>query len=494
MADPVPIRAIVGRFSQEYSHQAIEEVLRERPFAFCAIVAAGAEPRYFSGIPQSCQEWFISSEIRGCTYRNVDAASLRPLDEVLIGQMRECEAIFMTMVSRLEWKRQFSYEMRKRWYLRHLRFWNDYIERHGINLYLSAWTPHEIPDIIIYYLCKRKGIRVLFFECANVVLDTSFAEHDWEESAGQIDVRYTKLLQEHTDTRDPSQVPLHPHYEERYQALTQAVGSKPPAFYYSQWKSYWALLYRTIWEKPLILCQTMVRYCTPGGLKRAFAAAKRYWVSRTYNAFYNACAIEPDFDRPFVYLPLHFQPELATTPMGGGFGDQILVAQMLQVCLPDDVLIYVKEHPWESAWTVRSIQYYRDFLELPKVRLVARSADTFALREHCRAVATVTGTAGMEALFRGKPVFLFGHRFYQYARGVYRIHSYDDCVHAVREVFVEGKKPTSLDCRLYLKAMEETRVHGVIDPDQIAASPLSHAVHSRVHTEAILRELRQWFN
>ncbi|MSR86578.1 hypothetical protein EXS70_00155 [Candidatus Peribacteria bacterium] len=492
MATATPIRAIVGRFFCDFAYNAMDEVLRVRPFEFAAIVSKGVDPKYFTAIPRERQEWFVSSKIRSCEYAGVDWGSLAPLDEGLVESMRECECIFMALVWRLEWKREFSYQQRKRWYLRHLRFWNDYLDRNRINLYVSAWTPHEIPDVVIYELCKLKGIKVLFFECASFVRDTSFLEHDWEVGPPQIGARYQELVKEFAGVTDPMKVPLSAPYEERYTALTAVEGSRPPA-YYNQWIPYWNSLKRTAKNAPTAFVGYIAQYCTPAGWKRAAGTLNRNVVMRGRNRFYDAHAVEPDVTKKYVYLPLHFQPEIATTPLAGAFVDQVLMAHMLNATLPDDVLIYVKEHPWESAWTVRSIDEYKDFLELPKVRLISRSASTFALREHCAAVATATGTAGGEALFRGKPVFLFGHRFYQDAPGVHKIHSLEDCTNAVRAIFTEGKKPTLTECRLFLKAMEDTRIHGVLDPEHVDVSLLKTENHSRAHSEVIQKELSGWF-
>ena len=48
------------------------------------------------------------------------------------------------------------------------------------------------------------------------------------------------------------------------------------------------------------------------------------------------------------------------------------------------------------------------------VRFMPRGFNSFRLQEHAEAIATVAGTAGFEALFREKPVIMFGHWFYQY--------------------------------------------------------------------------------
>lgn len=488
-----PIRAIVGRFSYDYSRQALAEMLQKWAFAFCAQISAGTEPRFFPSLPAEQQDWFISSEVRNCHYRGRDLSVLDPIDEALIESMRECEAIFMEMVTRLEWKRSIPYGTRKCWYLAHLRFWNDYLTRHRINLYLSAWMPHEIPDIIIYYLCKVCGIPVLYFECAAMVRDTSFAEHDWQESAVQIGERFNALLQEYAGTVDPLAIPLGERFEERYRALTEPQGQQPPTSVL-RWSTYWSRAFDLLWHRPLRALLHGIYFLTPRGIMRISEALQRAKVRRERNTFYEQHAVAPDLTRLFIYVPLHYQPEASTVPMSGSYVHQVLMVQLLHAHLPEGVLIYVKEHPWESGWLMRDRAYYQELVALTNVRLIRRDADTFALREHCRAVATGTGTAGFEALFRLKPVFLFGHRFYQYARGVHRIHSSYDCAQAMQEIFREGKAPTLVDCRLYLKAMEDTGIHGIFNPWHYKVTRLSDAENLRANREALSHEIGALFH
>ncbi len=482
-----PIRAIVGRFSYDVSQRVFSRVLKERNFEYCALISTGKEPQYFAELPENRQDWFASSEVRGCKYDGVDWNSLMPLDAELIEAMYECESIFMDMVARLERKCVISYATRKRWYLQHLRFWNDYLSRHRINLYLSAWMPHEIPDIVIYYLCKHRSIPVLYFD-ASCVRDTAFAEHDIKESAVQISKRFKELSHEYAEVTDPEEIPLEDRFEQRYKALTAPVGEEPPLE--RVWSTtYVDLVRKMLIKKPVQFIKFSLLYFTPQGVQRARGALHRRRALRQRNAFYDAHAVTPDLAQPYVYMALHYQPEASTCPMAGAYGNQLLIAQVLNACLPDDVLIYAKEHPRDSGWLQRSIAYYRDFLALKKVRLVPRTFDTFALREHCKAVATATGTIGFEAIFRGKPVFIFGHRFYQYAPGVYRIHSSEDCIRAVEDIFAKGKTPSLIEVRLYLKAMEDTCMHGTLNIWHHKVTHLSDEEHVRANTEAILQEL-----
>ncbi len=482
-----PVRAIVARFSSPPAREVIENVLREYPFEFCALLLEGKEPQFFSGLPREAQEWLVSAEIRGCEYAGTDWNSLAPLDAEIIEKMRDAEAIFMDTVTRLEWKRAVPYATRKRWYLQHLRFWNDYLTRKKINLFLSAWIPHQLPDVLLYQLCRVRGIPTLFFH-TTLVQDVSFAASTVEDPAPVLKDRYEALIRSHAGVSNPDDIPLEPLFEARYQSLITERAEKPPVEGVRR-ATEADKIRQLLWHRPLRFFRYGAGYLTPQGIRRLQGLLERRRVVRERNAFYNAHAVTPDMSRPFVYLPLHFQPEASTTPMAGCFTDQLLVAQMLNACLSDDVLIYVKEHPRESVWTKRCAQDYADLLALKKVRLVARGVDTFALREKCRAVATCSGSAGFEAIFRQKPVLLFGSRFYQCAKGVFRIRTVKDCRSAVQEIFEHGAAPSLVESRLFLRAMQESGIRALLHPLHLQITNISPEEHVQNNTKAILSEL-----
>ncbi|MFA7682192.1 MAG: hypothetical protein WCX61_04135, partial [Candidatus Peribacteraceae bacterium] len=361
------IRAVIGRFSFDFSRHALEIALKEHPFEFCAHISGKERTDPFEGIPASSQEWFASGEIRNGYYRGVDWNEIKPLDEDLITQMHDCESEFMSLVYRLERKRSTPYLQRKLWYLRHLQFWDDYLARHKINLYLSAWVPHEIPDIIIYYLCKHHRIPILYFNTTEIP-DVSFAEHDIRKSATQILPRYQELLTEYAN-KNPDDIPIGEPFLSYEKGLICKEG-EPPAIESFPLLTYWNHLQKLVKKRPLAFIKHACEYLTPLGWERAGWAILRWHLVRKADDFYKKNTVEPDLSKPFVYFPLHYQPEATTHPMGGVFADLILAARLLNDALPKDVLIYVKEHPYRSNWLNRSVDYYKDFLELNNVRLI----------------------------------------------------------------------------------------------------------------------------
>lgn len=483
------LRALVLRFNNAATHAAWEKIMDAYPCEFLATICA--DRHEYTRPSANHQEWFPSSDIRGGLYAGTQMPNLLPLDEALITGMREAEAVFMHMVTRMEYARVFTYDMRKNMYYTHLRFWNDYLERNRINLLVSGIMPHEIPDYLIYTLCKYKKIPTLMFH-ATTITDCASLFSDWELSTPEVRVRFEELQREYAG-KTIDQISLSERFLEYFNKQTGAQGKTPITFIRPK---AWQRLTAFVRGHPLAAFVRFLHWAP--SIFAATAWRRRWekfvgrWRLRSLQMFYDRTAIVPDLFVKYIYVPLHLQPECSTSPLAGAFVDQVMAVQLLAATAPADVLLYVKEHPLQRTrgFACRDRQFYKDILAIPNVRLIRDDVDTFALREHCRAVATATGTPGIEALFRGKPVFMFGHRFYQYAPGVFPIHTKDDAKQAMHAIFVEGVTPDLFQVRLFLKALQETSVHASItDWHQWQASNLSLEDHTKAIADAVITHL-----
>lgn len=119
---------------------------------------------------------------------------------------------------------------------------------------------------------------------------------------------------------------------------------------------------------------------------------------------------EKDFslDVPFVYFPLHLQPEKTTSSWGGKYNDQALAIEHLSQVLPAGWKIYVKENPKQTNYFMRGKWFYKRLKAIDNVVVVESKTDTYALLRNCQFVATITGTVGWEAITGGKNALIFG--------------------------------------------------------------------------------------
>ncbi len=126
-----------------------------------------------------------------------------------------------------------------------------------------------------------------------------------------------------------------------------------------------------------------------------------------------------ELDKDFIYFPLQLQPEATTSSIGDIYVDQALAIEHLSTILPDDVLIYVKENPKQGAF-MRDHLFFHRLARVKNVRIMPSFANTNALLDNCKFVAAVTGTAGYEALRKGKPALVFGNSWYKNLIGAFR--------------------------------------------------------------------------
>jgi hypothetical protein len=122
---------------------------------------------------------------------------------------------------------------------------------------------------------------------------------------------------------------------------------------------------------------------------------------------------------PYIYFPLHLQPELTTSALGDIFADQMLALERLSSLLPNGWKILLKENPKQTSCQ-RGELFFQRLGTLHNVALVPTSADTFELISKSKFVATITGTAGWEAIKGGKPALVFGRPWYLTLAGVFR--------------------------------------------------------------------------
>jgi len=153
--------------------------------------------------------------------------------------------------------------------------------------------------------------------------------------------------------------------------------------------------------------------------------------------------------------------------MGGLFTNQFLMINLLSKSIPSGWKLYVKEHP-ASFKKLSGLSFanrplsiiahrktlYNNINNLDNASLVPLELDSYSLIDNAKAIATLTGTVGIEAVLRDKPVFAFGYAWYRSCPGIFGISSTDDLKQAIQKI-INSDKPNIDDIRNYLNKIEK---------------------------------------
>lgn len=393
-----------------------------------------------------------------CDYEDYKEESIIPLDIEIFNQMKPYQNEIMSSIYRFRWGNYVNLQAE---YVEHLKFWYWYLRKYKINLYIDL-VPHEVYTGVIYYLSKILNIKnILIYP--SPVYGSFILMNDWKESSKAtkelyLDIKKTSLESESDFVefewnhvfidflrkQDAEEYPVYmrdtiKNIEDRYLFLSLSANIKEIV----KIMEYIGKRVATLSTRMTNLLHPMINFIF-----------SNYLESISFKYINN--------EDKYIYFPLHYQPECTTLPLGDVFENQLIAIEWLLYSKPKDVVLYVKEHPAQDfdANTIRyrSLKMYEKIISLPDVKFMSRNISTFELINRSWAVATITGTVGIEAIYKEKPVLMFGYHVYQYAPGVFPIRSLNDCSLAMEKIFKEGFKPSKRNVLLFLKALQKTSV------------------------------------
>lgn len=154
------------------------------------------------------------------------------------------------------------------------------------------------------------------------------------------------------------------------------------------------------------------------------------------------------FDKPvpkdkYFFFPLQYEPEASTLVLATYYANQLATVKNIAAALPIPYKLYLKEHP--ASLGTRKAGFYKEIRKLPNVVLLPSSEPIKGLIENSCGAITVTSTAGMEAAFAGKPVYVLGNVFYSYHPLCKKVVNFSDLEERIKEDIKNG--PQILDLK-----------------------------------------------
>lgn len=425
--------------------------------------------------------------IRGLPAKECKDLRLSIVDQPLLENLAFCESISFYMMNRMDRSNTFSFGEREQLFKQYVRYWKAVLEHFTPDVVVFSVSPHLVYDYVLYSLCKQKKIQTVMF--VQTFLD------GWIYPTAQFEIGLLPLKNLYQDLQNSyklgklKKISVSPDAEEHLKRVSGDYSSAIPFYMKTQKAQNNLLLFfgKKLFTNPKNLPKMIqkgwylfsrnhyikqkgksIQESTLKGFEYLFCKINGLQKKNTLRRHYQTLAKPPELQQPYLYFPLHYQPENTSCPLGEAFADQLLIIDMLSKCVPADWKIYVKEH--SSQWhpklhgeCSRTTDFYDKISEIPNVQLIPISTPNFELIDHAQAVVTITGTAGWEAVVRGRPSLIFGHAWYKFCEGVFYIHSEETCRDALSKIHNGYKVDQSL-VRLFVSAVQQIGIYAYVEP------------------------------
>lgn len=188
---------------------------------------------------------------------------------------------------------------------------------------------------------------------------------------------------------------------------------------------------------------------------------------------------------PYIYFPLHVQPEFTTEVRAPFLANQIAVIENISKSVPIGQKIVVKEHPGMKG--ERQLDFYRQLKLLHNVHLVSPSMDSHDLIRNSDAVITITGSSAWEAILYEKPIIALGPLCYGFCDLIYPCREIPRLPEVIREA-LHGFRPNHELLLKFVLAFHQT-AHKLQWGDPIRMPGILERSNIRNAATAILAEL-----
>ncbi|MDP3999608.1 MAG: hypothetical protein Q8P76_03400 [bacterium] len=291
----------------------------------------------------------------------------------------------------------------------------------------------SIASLLLYQVAKQKGIKTLILD--NARIGNRYFLNERYDGSTYLDQSFQLFKQNQTSAADENYLKQAADYLKQFQ--------EKPQYYFANSEAY-----STFNNKASL--RRHFRFLAPSGMYRSLRWLWRQTKELAQSGFKNYyTTIHPWNERwdklnrklriligysdlfdpvnlkeDFVYFPLQSEPEAYPMLNAPLFMDQIWTAKQLARSLPAHYKLYVKDHPAMFGYRRRS--YYQELKKIPNVRLIDPAVDSLKLIGHSKLVATVSGTAGLEAALLKKPVISFGNVSYNLLSAIKRCENVED--------------------------------------------------------------------
>jgi hypothetical protein len=275
----------------------------------------------------------------------------------------------------------------------------------------TAFRPHHL----FYLLCKKKGIKVLMLNSAN------WGKHCY------ISGNYHKL--DNFNELFANRKALPTTFNDIQNRLESKILSKKVSKFYQSHKNSKIKLMQAAFQLLILSDNSNEKtHYTYYGRKKLKVLLSE--INNSIKRWYRKKYIDQNFlqeiidDKPFIFLPLQQEPERSLLLSAPDYKNQIETVEYVSKCLPENFLLFVKEHPTQGSgrdW--REISQYKALQNNPKVRLIHPSVPAAEIIKKSELVISVSGTIALESAFLNTPSITISDNDYTLIPSISRLNS-----------------------------------------------------------------------
>ena len=158
-------------------------------------------------------------------------------------------------------------------------------------------------------------------------------------------------------------------------------------------------------------------------------------------------------DEKYILFPLQTEAESSLLIESPLQNDQIEVIKKISKAMPIDYKLIVKEHPMAKSRSWRSIESYKEMMEIPRVILLHPEIKVQEIMEKISLVITISSNVALDALFSEKPAMMFAENYISVIPSIYKVKNISDLPENIEKMLKENVNP--IDLEKYIQFSEE---------------------------------------
>ena len=297
--------------------------------------------------------------------------------------------------------------------------------------FVFMFTPYLHQELLFFKLCKAKGIKTL--ELNNTKFDSAVIGFDDEIK------NYEKFIM-NNDVRSFDK--LREYHEKNYMLKSSKKIVKRTELSFSEKIS--------IGLKYLIFSDNTNAENNFGYFGRNKIKVfsnylnNKIKVKKRKKFIDNNFKTELDNDK-YILFPLQTEAESALLIESPLQNNQIEIIKKIAKSMPINYKLIVKEHPMAKSRSWRSIETYKEMMNIPQVILLHPEIKVKEIIEKISLVITISSNVALDALFAEKPVMMFAENYISVIPSIHKIKNILELPDNIKKMLQEQVNPVDLE-------------------------------------------------